>query len=62
MDYDSVFQLLGIKLELFKAHSTRHDASSATYLSHIPVGDIQKKARWNNAKTFEQFFYKHVST
>lgn len=51
----------GIKKQ-FGVHSTRAAATSAAKMKGVPITSIIKTAGWSNARTFERFYHKDMST
>jgi len=52
--------LSGINTDIFKAHSTRSAATSATFVAGIPIADILMTAGWTSECTFAKYYNKPV--
>ena len=54
-----VLTLSGVETSIYKAHSTRAAATSATK-RNLSVDEILRTAGWSNATTFENFYDKPI--
>ena len=57
----ATLKLAGIDTRIFSAHSCRAASTSAANKAGLSLPDIMAAVGWYNAKTFAQFYCKHIS-
>ncbi len=53
-----MMKIAGVNTEMFKAHSTRGAATSASHKLGVSMRDIQETAGWKSDSTFSRFYHK----
>ena len=50
----------GINTDVFRPHSCRAASTSSSIQKGLQLGTILKAAGWSSAKTFRQYYKKHI--